>query len=131
MVISFLSFCEGIEHNHVVPVVDPDGVKRFAEAAVELLQGVHAWDEPRIDRRVSSRIDLDGFDVVVDPEEFYPCEQARLGVFVAACKVADYLRIWAAPRKLSANDSTLFANEGSEPVMSILNSTKSQAAGKV
>jgi hypothetical protein len=37
------------------------------------------------------------------------------------CKVADYLRIWAAPRKLSANGSTLFANEGSQPVMSILN----------
>ncbi len=26
------------------------------------------------------------------------------------CKVANYLRIWAAPRKLSANGSTLFAN---------------------
>src|SRR5246127_2816188 len=39
----------------------------------------------------------------------------------SGCKVADYLRIWAAPRKLSANGSTLFANEGSQPVMSILN----------
>jgi hypothetical protein len=42
-----------------------------------------------------------------------------------SCKVADYLRIWAAPRKLSANGSTLFANEGSQSVMSILNFTKS------
>jgi hypothetical protein len=47
------------------------------------------------------------------------------------CEVADYLRIWAAPRKLSANGSTLFANEGSQPVMLILNPTKSQVTGKV
>src|SRR5271166_751725 len=33
------------------------------------------------------------------------------------CKVANYLRIWAAPRKLSANGSTLFANGESRSVM--------------
>ena len=34
------------------------------------------------------------------------------------CKVANYLRIWAAPRKLSANGSTLFAKGESRSVMS-------------
>jgi hypothetical protein len=33
------------------------------------------------------------------------------------CKIANYLRIWAAPRKLSANGSTLFANGESRPLM--------------
>jgi len=33
------------------------------------------------------------------------------------CKVANYLRIWAAPRKLSANGSTLFANGEGRSVM--------------
>src|SRR5260370_9845169 len=34
-----------------------------------------------------------------------------------SCKVANYLRIWAAPRKLSANGSTLFANRESRSLM--------------
>src|SRR5262249_13617312 len=34
-----------------------------------------------------------------------------------SCKVANYLRIWAAPRKLSANGSTLFANGESRSLM--------------
>ena len=37
------------------------------------------------------------------------------------CKVADYLRIRAALRKLSANGSTLFANGDSRSVMPVLN----------
>jgi hypothetical protein len=36
---------------------------------------------------------------------------------VSFCKVANYLRIWAAPRKLSANGSTLFANGESRSLM--------------
>jgi hypothetical protein len=36
---------------------------------------------------------------------------------VSRCKVANYLRIWAAPRKLSANGSTLFANGEGRSVM--------------
>jgi len=46
------------------------------------------------------------------------------------CKVANYLRIWAAPRKLTANGSTLFANGDSRSVMPILTTTKSQVAGQ-
>jgi hypothetical protein len=38
-----------------------------------------------------------------------------------SCKVADYLRIRAALRNLSANGSTLFANGDSRSVMPVLN----------
>jgi hypothetical protein len=46
--------------------------------------------------------------------------QGRRGLVFSGprdCKVANYLRIWAAPRKLSANGSTLFANGESRSVM--------------
>src|ERR671936_127800 len=46
------------------------------------------------------------------------------------CKVANYLRIGAAPRKLSANGGTLFANGDPRSVMPLLNATKSQVAGQ-
>lgn len=35
--------------------------------------------------------------------------------------LADYLRMWAAPRELSVNVIRLFANEDCQPVMPILN----------
>jgi hypothetical protein len=44
-------------------------------------------------------------------------EGEKIGtVLLGGCKVANYLRIWAAPRKLSANGSTLFANGESRSV---------------
>jgi hypothetical protein len=46
---------------------------------------------------------------------------ACYGAMLARCKVADYLRIRAALRKLSANGSTLFANGDSRSVMPVLN----------
>jgi hypothetical protein len=43
-------------------------------------------------------------------------ERSKL-IAAMICKVANYLRIWAAPRKLSANGSTLFANGESRSLM--------------
>jgi hypothetical protein len=62
--------------------------------------------------------------------DFLPRLEWRGHFGAARCKVANYLRIWAAPRKLSANGSTLFVNGESRSVMPILNTTKSQVAGQ-